>query len=68
MSTENILKNILSIPKATEDDAYKAGFDCGKNGANNTNCGIQYFATKEKMQSWERGKKDAEKLKTILYE
>lgn len=60
---ELIAKRWANLPKATEDEAYKAGYDCGKNGANTTNCAIKFFAAKEKMQSWERGKKDAETKK-----
>ena len=32
------------------------GYDCGKNGANTTNCHFGLFATRELTGAWERGK------------
>ena len=43
-------------------EAYKAGYDCGKNGANTVNCNFRYFSSPEKTKAWEQGKKDAETL------
>ena len=34
---------------------YKAGFDCGKNGANEINCNFRLFATSQQTKEWERG-------------
>ena len=40
--------------------AYRMGFDCGKNGANLSNCFFGIFDTEEHTKEWERGKADAE--------
>jgi hypothetical protein len=42
------------------DNAYDAGYDAGKNGADNINSHYRFFASKESMQEWERGKRNAE--------
>ena len=47
------------IPSANLTSAYKAGYDCGKNGANGANCDISFFARAELTKEWERGKRDA---------
>jgi hypothetical protein len=39
---------------------YEAGYDCGKNGANETNCHFSIFGSRENTKEWERGKRDAE--------
>ena len=39
---------------------YRAGYDCGKNGPNETNCHFEIFSTPQKTKRWELGKKDAE--------
>jgi hypothetical protein len=39
---------------------YLAGFDCGKNGPNISNCHFHNFATPEMTKRWEHGKSDAE--------
>ena len=41
---------------------YRAGFDCGINGANEENCNFRLFATPEQIEEWRRGKKDADKI------
>ena len=41
---------------------YRAGFDCGINGANEENCHFGLFATPEQTKEWERGKKVADKI------
>lgn len=48
----------LIPPNKTEDEAYKAGFDNGLNGASMDNCHFAFFATPEKTKSWEQGSKD----------
>ena len=44
---------------------YRAGFDCGINGANEENCHFALFASPEQTKEWERGKKDAEEIKQV---
>lgn len=44
----------------TFKNAYEAGYDAGKNGADNFNSHYKWFRTKESMQEWERGKISAE--------
>ena len=41
-------------------EEYRAGFDCGINGANEENCNFRLFATPEQTKEWERGKRDAD--------
>lgn len=43
---------------------YLLGYDCGKFGANKDNSHYTIFSTPEKTKEWQRGKADAEKLKT----
>lgn len=43
-----------------EHSAYKLGFDCGTNGANEDNCHWPIFVIPEYAIAWERGKADAE--------
>jgi len=45
--------------------AYKMGYDCGLNGANETNCNFGIFSTPENTKLWEEGKKDADKVKEL---
>ena len=49
-------------------DAYEQGYDCGKNGANYTNCHFELFSCPEKTKAWEDGKKagEEEKVKEIV--
>ena len=54
----------LIPPNKTTDECYKAGFDCGINGANTKNCHFAYFGNKEKTASWEEGKRDGERAKS----
>lgn len=42
---------------------YDLGFDCGKNGVNETNCSFSIFSNKERTQAWERGKTAGEKAR-----
>lgn len=55
--------NIPILPKHDIDYAYKMGYDCGVNGASDTNCYFSIFANPESTKSWEQGKKDADKSK-----
>ena len=48
------------IPKFPKEEAYKAGYDCGLNGANIENCHFSYFTTRELMLEHSRGTKDGE--------
>lgn len=41
-------------------DAYKMGYDCGMNGANQINCNFRIFGSPESTREWERGKEQAE--------
>ena len=36
-------------------EAYEAGLDKHKNGANEINCNFRHFATKEQTKAWEQG-------------
>jgi hypothetical protein len=38
------------------EDAFKAGVDCAKNGANTTNCHFRFFGSRELTKFWEAGK------------
>lgn len=51
---------IAPTKKRSTDDAYRAGYDCGKNGVNTTNCHFGIFSTPENTKAWERGKADAD--------
>lgn len=46
----------------SEEEAYKAGIDCGLNGATTQNCHFSLFATPELMKAWEMGKASVEKV------
>ncbi len=46
----------------TNQEAFAAGEDCVKNGANKKNCHFSIFATPELTKAWEAGKKDAEEI------
>jgi hypothetical protein len=56
-------KDIATEPK-NFNSAYDAGYDCGLNGSDTINCHFGWFATKESMQEWERGKRNAELKKS----
>lgn len=45
------------------EEAYRFGFDCGKNGPNTTNCHFSIFAMVENTRAWERGCEDGKKQK-----
>lgn len=46
-----------------KSESYKAGFDCGLNGADLKNCNWSLFGTDEKLKEWEQGKADGLKAK-----
>lgn len=48
----------------TITEAYKLGFDCGKNGANKINSHFSIFSDSINTWAWEDGKKDGEKERT----
>lgn len=50
----------MSDPTARLPCPYDAGYDCGKNGANLTNCRFSLFARAEWTRQWELGKADAD--------
>lgn len=43
---------------------FDMGYDCGKNGPNETNCYFGIFSERRFTDEWERGKKLAEEQKT----
>lgn len=51
------------------NNAYEAGFDAGRNGADTNNSHYSWFANIDLMNSWSRGNKDGilEKLKAEKY-
>ena len=53
------LEKVLS-PSAGFETAYKAGFDCGKNGADLINSNYKWFGSMDSTQEWQRGKRDAD--------
>ena len=46
--------------KQEQTTEYKAGYDCGLNGADVINSDFRLFATPEQTKEWEQGKRDAE--------
>ncbi len=54
----NTIKGLLS-PKVSKKDAYKMGYDCGLNGADEENCHFAIFSSPENTKEWERGKIDS---------
>ena len=52
---------LLPFKRTTPHDAELAGYDCGKNGANQTNCRSVFFTSSHLTAAWERGKSRAEK-------
>lgn len=60
MSNEHLDRFIkLAKPHKPAMPPYDAGYDCEKNGANETNCHFSLFGTRESTQEWERGKRAA---------
>jgi len=43
----------------SKEKAYKAGYDCGMNGASTVNCHFAIFSKPEYMREWEKGKSAA---------
>lgn len=43
-----------------EQEAYKMGYDYGREGANDRNCHYSIFSSEENTRAWEQGKRDAE--------
>ena len=41
--------------RLTKQEAYKAGYDAGRNGPNTDNCNFRFFATEELKNKWESG-------------
>jgi ribosome modulation factor len=48
---------------AVKQHAYAAGYDCGLNGGNTTNCHFSLFSTRELTEAWEHGKRDGDAAK-----
>jgi hypothetical protein len=57
------VEELPTAGQSTEDAAEAAGYDCGKNGPNTTNCHFGLFSTLAKTAAWERGKRRAEAAK-----
>lgn len=58
-----MMSNMLNtIRKITIEDTYKAGLDCGLNGATEQNCHFGYFSSPEHTKAWEKGEKEGRKL------
>ena len=53
------LLKVLSIPRVNHKEAYGHGYDCGINGANETNFHFSIFSSTENTKAWEQGKKAA---------
>lgn len=62
MNIEQIKKFIPE--KQDKEYAYKMGYDCGLNGSTLTNCDFHIFSSPENTKEWERGKKEAEQIKS----
>lgn len=43
------------------EEAYRMGFDGGKNGANTTNCHFSLFDTSDRVKAWKHGKSNGER-------
>ena len=56
MHSEQRLKTIWKAGQTTLDTTFKAGQECGRDGATVENCHFRHFATPELTAEWERGK------------
>ncbi len=61
MTVSDVIARALTPPVRSTTYAYKQGFDCGKNGANTTNCDYTIFSSPENTAEWEKGEADGEK-------
>ncbi len=52
-----ITEAYFQMENKTEEQAFEAGFDSGKNSPNPQNCHFSFFATPELKDEWERGRK-----------
>lgn len=57
MNTEELINKWS--PVVTLEQAYKQGYDCGKNGPTQTNCSFTLFQSPEHTKEWERGRDKA---------
>jgi len=53
-------QKLIPVTKINEEHAERMGFDCGKNGPNQTNCHFSIFGSPELTRAWEKGKKRAQ--------
>ena len=60
---QSITEILLSIPQPDLRHCFQMGYECEMSGANTTNCHFSIFSTKERMQAWEAGKKQAAQVK-----
>lgn len=51
------------VDTTTDDEAFAAGFDCGKNGVTFENSHFRFFTLARLTRAWERGKAMAEREK-----
>ena len=54
------------VPTIDAEEAYRRGWECGRNGPDMFNSHFSIFAKKENTKAWERGKKDAYPLRDQL--
>jgi hypothetical protein len=55
--------NNLIPEKKSESEAYNLGYDCGRNGATESNCHFTIFSNPKNTKAWEKEKADGEKDK-----
>ena len=64
LTVSDVIARALTLPVRSKEYAYKQGFDCGNNGANDDNCDYTIFSCPENTAEWERGKKSGEQSKS----
>lgn len=52
----------------TQSEAYLAGYNCGYMRPDERNCNSKYFATKEQLSEWTKGRDDGERDKQLKEE
>lgn len=53
----------MQTETAIISECYKMGYDAEMNGANQKNCHYSIFNYPEKLEAWEKGKRDAKAKK-----
>lgn len=54
------VEQLTAMHPKTEDEAFRAGYDCAVNGADTVNCHFRFFATPDLTRAWENGKRRGE--------